>query len=542
MINYGIFKIRKTSNLNKLSLSFRTLYTFAFIIIAVSLPLSKFLTSIGIFLLAAVWLAEGQFARKLEMGKNAKNLWVFLSIYLIHIIWLIFSTDYKYGLHDMQMKLPLLVLPIMMTTIKPIDEKHKRYLFGFFILALMAIAIIGTFVLLGYGKKPVTDAREISVFISHIRLSLMMNLGIFIAIWMLLHKDGRLFKHENIALIVIIILLSSFLFLLKSLTGIVVFIFLIVFSLIWIARRIRNRGVRYLIATIITSIILLIILYVALCFSRFNNIEKTDFSNLEKKTVSGHLYMHDTLNKNTENGHYVWIFICEDELKKTWDQRSKFEYSGVDKKGQGIKYTIIRYLTSRGLRKDSVGVSLLTGKDISLIESGVANYIYGNKWEMYPYIYRVFWEIDTYNKGENPAGHSVAQRWIYLNIAKEIIHGHFWLGIGTGDVQKEFNKVYESQYKNIPEHWRRRAHNQFLTFWVSFGIIGLVLILIAFFIPVLKRINASGYLGYIFILIAVLSMLNEDTLETQAGATFIAFFYSLFFLMSVSNEKSADNI
>jgi O-antigen ligase len=161
---------------------------------------------------------------------------------------------------------------------------------------------------------------------------------------------------------------------------------------------------------------------------------------------------------------------------------------------------------------------------------------------MYPYIYRVLWEIDTYKKGENPAGHSVAQRWIYLNIAKEIIQNHFWLGVGTGDVQKEFNKVYESRYKNIPEHWRRRAHNQFISFWISFGLIGLLIILIAFFIPVIKRINASGYLGYVFVIIAVLSMLNEDTLETQAGATFIAFFYSLFFLMRVSNEKSADNI
>jgi hypothetical protein len=359
---------------------------------------------------------------------------------------------------------------------------------------------------------------------------------------MLLDKEGKLFKHENFALVVIIVILSFFLFLLKSLTGIVVFIFLIVFSLVWIARMIKSRSIRYLLATIIISLLLLIILYSVHCFSRFSYIEKIDFSRLEKKTISGHIYSHDTLNKNTENGHYVWIFLCEDELKKAWNLRSSFEYSGLDKKRQEIKYTIIRYLASKGLRKDSAGVSRLTAGDISLIESGMANYIYGNKWEMYPYIYRVLWEIDTYKKGENPAGHSVAQRWIYLNIAKEIIEHHFWFGVGTGNVQKEYNKVYESRYKNIPEHWRRRAHNQFITFWVSFGIIGLIIILIAFFIPVIKRINASGYLAYVFILIAILSMLNEDTLETQAGATFIAFFYSLFFLMIVSDKKSSVNI
>ena len=229
-------------------------------------------------------------------------------------------------------------------------------------------------------------------------------------------------------------------------------------------------------------------------------------------------------------------------MKNSWNQRSNCKYGGADKKGQEIKFTLIRYLASRGLTKDSAGVSKLSVSDVSLIENGIANYIYGNKWDMYPYIYRVLWEIDTYKKGENPSGHSIAQRWIYLNIAKDIIKEHFWFGVGTGDVQKEYNKIYDTRYRNIPEHWRRRAHNQFLTFWITFGIIGLVIILLAFFIPVARRLRSSGYLGYIFLLISILSMLNEDTVETQAGATFISFFYCLFFLMQQHKDKITDQV
>jgi hypothetical protein len=532
------FKISRS--LNKISFSYKSLYLFAFILIAISLPLSKFLTSTGIFLLAAIWLAEGKFRKKYQMCKESYLLPVFLSIYLVHIIWLFYSTDFKYGLHDLQMKLPLLVFPIIMSTIEPLGLKPRRLLMGFFMLALFVSAIIGICILSGFGRKPITDAREISVFISHIRLSLMVNMGIFCGVWMLMNTGEHLFKNEKFVIIFLIVILAAFIFLLKSLTGIVVFIFLVVFTLAWIARKHLNKKIKYFLLIPIISIPLIIIGYSAYCYSRFGKTDKIDFINLDAKTYSGNIYVNDTTRNSIENGHYVWLYLCEEELKNAWNHRSSYEYSGKDKKGQEIKYTLIRYLTSRGLRKDSIGVSKLSEPDIRLVEEGIANYIYGNKWKLYPYVYRVLWEIDTYRQGGNPAGHSVAQRWIYLNIAKEIIQNHFWLGVGTGDVQKEFNKIYASEYNNIPDHWRRRAHNQFITFWISFGLAGLIIILAAFFIPIVARIWVTGYLGYIISIIAILSMLNEDTLETQAGATFIAFFYCLFFMLKYPENQSIE--
>jgi O-antigen ligase len=532
------FKI--SQRLNKINFAHKSLYLFAFILIAISLPLSKFLTSIGIFLLAAVWLSEGKFRKKYQMSIESYLLPVFLCIYLVHILWLFYSTDFKYGLHDLQMKLPLLVFPIIMTTIEPLGLKQRRLLMGFFMLALFVSAIIGICILSGFGRKAITDAREISVFISHIRLSLMVNMGIFCGAWMLMNSGERLFRKENFVIVFLIVILAAFIFLLKSLTGIIVFIFLVVFTLAWIARQHLNRKIRYFLLIPIILIPLIIIGYSAYCFSRFGRADKIVFTNLAAKTLAGNKYVNDTTRNSIENGHYVWLYLCEEELKNAWNHRSSYDYSGKDKKGQEIKYTLIRYLTSKGLRKDSIGVSKLTEPDIRLVEDGIANYIYGNKWKLYPYIYRVLWEIDTYRQGDNPAGHSVAQRWIYLNIAKEIIQNHFWFGVGTGDVQKEFNKIYTSEYNNIPDHWRRRAHNQFITFWISFGLAGLIIILFAFFIPIVARIRVAGYLGYIFIIIAILSMLNEDTLETHAGATFISFFYCLFFMLKYPENKNTE--
>ena len=368
----------------------------------------------------------------------------------------------------------------------------------------------------------------------------MLNLGIFCGVWIIMAKGDTFFHNEKVVYFILIIILSAFIFILKSLTGIVVFLILLVFTLVWLALQSKNRKALYVLIIPVILIPLSLVGYSTYCISKFYKVDTIDFSTLEKKTLSGHSYSNNLQSKDVENGHYVWLYMCEDELKNGWNSRSSLAYDGKDLKGQEIKYTLIRYLTSKGWRKDSAGVRMLSTEDVKLIESGTANYIYGNKWKLYPYIYRVLWEIESYRRGGSPAGHSVAQRWLYLNISKEIIQEHFWLGVGTGDVQKEFNKIYEAKYKDIPVHWRRRAHNQFITFWITFGIIGFSIILFAFFLPVFARIKTASYLGYIFILIAILSMLNEDTLETHAGATFIAFFYSLFFMMANPESQNKE--
>jgi hypothetical protein len=63
---------------------------------------------------------------------------------------------------------------------------------------------------------------------------------------------------------------------------------------------------------------------------------------------------------------------------------------------------------------------------------------------------------------------------------------------------------------------------------VTFGILGL-LILILFSRQILvNAVKHKHALGICFALITIASFLPEDTLETQQGVTFIAFFVGLF--------------
>jgi len=76
--------------------------------------------------------------------------------------------------------------------------------------------------------------------------------------------------------------------------------------------------------------------------------------------------------------------------------------------------------------------------------------------------------------------------------------------------------------------YRLRAHNQYITFIVMFGFIGFALILFALTYPIILRKASIDFFFIMFIIIAAVSMLNEDTFETQIGISFFSFFYTLY--------------
>jgi hypothetical protein len=263
-----------------------------------------------------------------------------------------------------------------------------------------------------------------------------------------------------------------------------------------------------------------------------------DFSQLEKVTSHGHPYTHDLNSKLVENGHYVWIYVCNEELEESWNKRSTINYSDKDLKGNNISYTLVRFLASEGLRKDQDGVNLLTNEEVKSIERGVPNVDYQNVSSLKGRIHELMWELDVYKTVGDPNGHSLTQRFEYWKAALGIIKENIFLGVGTGDVLKAFEQQYNKTNSPLSKEWRLRSHNQYLSIAVAFGIIGLLWFMITLFYPMIKSNRTFDYLYITFFLIAIISFLTEDTLETQAGVTFYAFFNSFFlFILPSKKEK-----
>ncbi|MCB9014486.1 MAG: O-antigen ligase family protein [Lentimicrobiaceae bacterium] len=527
-----------------------SLMFYAMILLAMSIPLSEFGMSISQFLLLGLWAWEGADYSKLQKaaGKNFMvklQAWfstmfiniggkfrmlynnraamVVISLYLMHIIGLIYTSDLNYALKDLRIKLPLLSLPVIIATSASLSGKKLNQLLLFFTFAVFAGTIASIFVLI---TRQISDPREISIFISHIRFGLTICFSVFILIYFLWFNIYKSLT-SKIILAIGVLWFLLFLFILESITGLVItgilaliFTFYLIFKI---------NPVKYRIPTILITLLFpaLFGYYFVSSVREFSNAEKFDYSKLDKYTKYGTPYIHDTCTYGIDNGKYVGIYLAPAELRQEWNRRSKLDYDGLDKKGQELSYTLIRFLNSKGLRKDAEGVKALTDSEIKHIEQGVANVTYIESFNLRSRIDQIAMGYTNYVRHGDPNASSVMQRVEYWKTSAHIIKQNWLTGVGTGDLNLEFSKAYTEMGSKLDNAFRNRSHNQFMAFFIAFGILGFLWFLFSLLYPPLKLGKFNDYFFVVFFTIIFMSMLTEDTLETQAGATFFAFFNAL---------------
>ena len=504
-------------------------YYYTLILLALSLPLSIFTTSMFQIILAGNWLVEGRFVEKWQKAKANRALQVILLLFLLHVLGMIWSEDLAYGLKDMKIKLPLLALPLILATSVPLVKRKVHFILLLFTMGVFAASIASVMKLVGWLPGEVEGFRDLSLFMSHIRFSLMIVLALLIVVYFLFVLTNSISRAERLFYVVALIWLPIFLVLLKSLSGIIIGFFLAFFILIRLVFEIRDQTIRFMVFVPVVMIPLFSIIYLGHSINKFYNIDELIPTELDTHTFEGNKYKNYPKLQEIENGHYIWLYICDEELEREWNKVSDINYrGGQTTNGNSIRGTLIRFLTSKGYRKDAVGLKKLSMAEIEAIELGTANYIYMQRFRLYPRIYEVIWEVDRYRMGFGPNEKSVVQRFLYLDAGWKIAKENLLIGVGNGDVKTAFEDHYNATNSPLSDEWRRRAHNQFLTFLISFGILGLLICVFALVGPLFLAGRERSFLAVGFMIMFLLSMLNEDTLETACGAAFVAFFYSLF--------------
>ena len=510
------------------------LFLFGLFVLAVSIAYSKFLVSISEILIAIGWLSSGNVLEKIKLFFKNKTAVLLSSIFALHCIGLLYTSDFNYGIEDIRKKIPLLLFPLFFSTTPPLTKKTFNNLLIAFVSSIVIATVLCFFALLGYFKKEILQPQDASIFISHIRFGLMISLSISIL--------GFFFKNIKSLFLkflipIIIAWLIIFLIIMESATGIVcTFSIALVFTLQQIITT-PNKTHRYL-------LIFFLLAATIVGANVFNSIAKNIFepisvdkNNLVLETAKHNPYTHNQISNETENGNFIWLYVCEKELSEEWNKRSSIKYSGKDLRGNELKYTLIRFLTSKDLKKDAKGVNLLSNEEIRAIERGTPNFEYMGIFNPAARIKIIVWEFNTYLKGGNPSGHSVVQRLEYWKAALNIIKENVLCGVGTGDVETAFSKEYEKVKSPLSKEWRLRSHNQFLAIGTALGIMGILLFFASLFYPLLKHKTNTDILYLTFFIIVFLSFLSEDTLESQTGATFYAFFNSLFLFFKKPKES-----
>ena len=103
-------------------------YLLGLLMVAVGLTLSPFLMGMSQFWLVLVWLVDGivarDFKQKLSRFWHNKAAVLLVAFYLMHVVGLLWTSDFEYAMKDLRVKLPILVMPFVLSSLEPLDRKR----------------------------------------------------------------------------------------------------------------------------------------------------------------------------------------------------------------------------------------------------------------------------------------------------------------------------------------------------------------------------------------------------------------------------------
>lgn len=400
--------------------TFPQYYTFFICGVIIGVFFSPALNSICNGALVLTWIIEGDFKDKWSKLKSNKAFWALTSIFILHLIGLIYTEDFEYALKDLKIKLPILLLPIVFASSVNLNGHQFKRILEILIFTAFVSSIYAFYIYLAHYGKDMKELREISSIISHIRLSLLNAIASFAAFYLVFSNRKKLFSFFNLSVLIIGIWLFIFNGLLGARMGILVY---------------------FVMAA-------------------------------------------------------LFAFYLIIKLRKLW--------------------------LSVSLLLAVIALPLVTYYSISSVRMRTNE---------------IAFEINNYKKGGDPSGQSIAQRFVFWKIALDIFKTSPIIGIGTGDVKQAYKDYYASHPGLIDVRFQHRAHNQYLTILFTFGIIGFILFMYGIISPMFYERKFFDYFYVVFLISFLLSMTMEDTIETQAGVTFYAFFNSLFLFTRPKNTE-----
>lgn len=501
------------------------IYLLGMIALAISIPLSHFSMGLTAFILMLNWLAEWNWKEKWERVKINKDGLFLPMLFLFCCIGLINTDLWPIALHNLLAKLPILLAPLMIITSKPFTYKEFRLIQWAFIGSTVFCCIYSFCYWMSHS---IQDIRQISVFIDHIRFSLCIVLSIVFCCHLMLQNKGQK-AMLNAVYSGLIVLQIIYMFIAQTLTGIIIlFVIGLMFGLYLLLTMTKSR-VKTAILCTIAMLSIVGVAYVGVITFQYFHCQDTEIT--ERQTALGNDYAFDS-SSIVENGHRVYDYVCLPEMEMAWAQRSDTAYSPL------IEQTLIRYLNSKGLRKDAAAVNALSDVDVANVENKIANVDYTRRLGLHRAMYQTYFSYSIYKKYGNIEQSSLYQRFELWNASWNVIRNNWLLGVGLGDYKAELDSQLERQGSSIAHKHNRGSHNQFLTFWLMGGFLLVLCFVLVLAYPFWRLRNRITFLYVAYFVIMVLSMITEDTIESQPGRLLFAVFMPLLLYANVRGEEN----
>jgi len=195
------------------------------------------------------WIIEGRFTKIPDIFHERHRIFTFsfIAIYSFYLIGMLYSKNMKYGFFDLQIKLSMLLFPLIFATVDE-DFPIQKLIINVF-KAFIAGCVTGTLILLGFalysyfssGNPTVLFYTSLSRFLHPSYLSMYLNLAVSILVYYLIRKEQPLTKKNRTLLFCLAVYLSFMIILLSSKAGI--FSLIILFLIITMYLLIINKQI-----------------------------------------------------------------------------------------------------------------------------------------------------------------------------------------------------------------------------------------------------------------------------------------------------------
>ena len=454
---------------------------------------------------------------------------VMLSFFALMLVGCLWSKDLEEALRQLNKNLPFLIVPLYFFTIPPFDKKKTQYIAALFVLSVVAGSLIGLVRLFFFDYA---DIRIALNFSSHIRFALFVCLIIGFACIYLLQKANTLSKRRLIATIGLIVYLTGYLVASSSLTGVVILLVLFVPVSLWHCRKKTSHKFFAIYALLVAAGVCTLAWYVVDCARDY-------FVPKQEKVENGFI----------ENGYYCYSDNTDEmqqqkaQMEKGLEKYLSISADSLFQDGEyRYSYTDIacRYFNSKGLSRTLESWNNLSKEDLTNIQKGIPNYVYACGNPLKVRLYKTFFEFESYRKWGKIKGSSLIQKTeLWQKTAMICQKDCNWLhGVGTGGLKGKLNRELVKHSSPLSDS-NLMPHNQFLSVYASWGLIGLAVFGIWLLYPAFAtNLNKSAYYLWFFGVIAI-SMLSEDTLDNQQGIMLFSIVNTFLICHKAERDKKA---
>ncbi|MBK7182044.1 MAG: O-antigen ligase family protein [Bacteroidetes bacterium] len=132
-------------------------------------------------------------------------------------------------------------------------------------------------------------------------------------------------------------------------------------------------------------------------------------------------------------------------------------------------------------------------------------------------------EKDKDNKVVTTSTDGTGSRIFVWKASFEVIKENLILGVGTGDSRDKLMEKYLEKNMKTEYEFGLNSHNQFLNTTVSIGIIGLIVLMLCFWMPFYQGWKQKELLLMGFVVVVAMNLLFESMFERQSGVIFYVF-------------------